>query len=682
MSHPRSRGAQRRPGYLRFQLEQLENRVLPCVETSLAGVDVDLNESHPETYPAILSEWLGSNSTGSGDDVVAFGDDPGLVVPAYSSLPGAPATIYLDFNGHFDSQWGSYSNVDTPAYDIDGDPSGFNATELNNIYLIWQHVAEDYAPFNVNVTTVSPPSFANGVAMRAAIGGNGSWTGGTYGGIGYINAFTNSIVNTAYIFPKNLGNGTPRYVADAVSHEIGHSFGLQHQSQYSGGNLVATYYSGPGDGTAPIMGNSYNATRSMWWYGTSTSPTTYQNDMAVIAGPTNGFGYRTDDHGNTTTTASTLTVTGTGDVSGSGLIGLMTDLDYFSFVTGSGTITLNVSVDIPFNILDSRLELRDASGNIVASADPSTEFGATITYNAGAGTYYLVVASHGISAGATATNYGFNVGSYSLSGTIIVGGATPPVAPSNLAATAISSSQINLSWTDNSSDEDGFRIERLSGANWVEIATVAANVTTWQNVGLTAGTTYTYRVRAYNAGGNSGYSTVASATTDPDGSIPAAPSNLVGQAKNRPTRRAVLTWTDNANNELGFKIERSSDGGSTWTHIQTTGANITTYTDASVVSGATYLYRVRAYNAAGDSAYSNSVTISFGNGKGNQGGPAFGLSDNITASTLASAAQGLNMAATTGTNSLATNTAQKLSKMRDVEQWSVFGTLDADGHVR
>lgn len=93
-----------------------------------------------------------------------------------------------------------------------------------------------------------------------------------------------------------------------------------------------------------------------------------------------------------------------------------------------------------------------------------------------------------------------------------------PAAPSTLTATAVSRSQINLSWTDNSSNEDGFKIERCRGANctkFTQIATVGPNITSYQNTGLWRNTTYRYRVRAYNAAGNSAYSNIASAKTLP-----------------------------------------------------------------------------------------------------------------------------------------------------------------------
>ncbi|MFQ5812711.1 MAG: M4 family metallopeptidase [Anaerolineae bacterium] len=90
-----------------------------------------------------------------------------------------------------------------------------------------------------------------------------------------------------------------------------------------------------------------------------------------------------------------------------------------------------------------------------------------------------------------------------------------PTPPTNLTATAVSQAQIDLSWTDNSNNESGFKIEQSPNgtSNWTQVATVGANVTTYSNTGLTCNTTYYYRVRAYNAGGDSTYSNTANATT-------------------------------------------------------------------------------------------------------------------------------------------------------------------------
>jgi len=100
---------------------------------------------------------------------------------------------------------------------------------------------------------------------------------------------------------------------------------------------------------------------------------------------------------------------------------------------------------------------------------------------------------------------------------------TVPIAPTSLTATAISTTQINLQWVDNSNDETGFKIERAlsSSGPGTQIATVGSNVVTYSNTGLTASTTYYYRVRANNAVGDSGYSNTASATTPANNYHPA-----------------------------------------------------------------------------------------------------------------------------------------------------------------
>jgi thermitase len=99
---------------------------------------------------------------------------------------------------------------------------------------------------------------------------------------------------------------------------------------------------------------------------------------------------------------------------------------------------------------------------------------------------------------------------------------SPPAAPGGLTAAAAASSQVNLAWSDNSSNEDGFAIERCQGSgcsNFAPIATVTPGVTSFVNNGLAANTTYSYRIRAYNTAGNSGYSNSATATT------PSAPTS-------------------------------------------------------------------------------------------------------------------------------------------------------------
>jgi hypothetical protein len=176
-----------------------------------------------------------------------------------------------------------------------------------------------------------------------------------------------------------------------------------------------------------------------------------------------------------------------------------------------------------------------------------------------------------------------------------------PQAPANLSASAVSTSQINLSWNDQSNNESGFKIERSTdNVNFSEITTAGSNVTSYSNTGLSSATTYYYRVRAFNAQGNSSYSNTASATTQ--GSVPGTPIGLTASALSKT--QIKITWGDNSTNETGFKIERSTNG-TTFTQIATVGANVSTYTNTGLAKNKTYWYRVRAYNGAGDSGYSN-----------------------------------------------------------------------------
>ncbi len=186
-----------------------------------------------------------------------------------------------------------------------------------------------------------------------------------------------------------------------------------------------------------------------------------------------------------------------------------------------------------------------------------------------------------------------------------------PEAPEDLEAVSISSSEIKLTWDDESDNEDGFKIERKkSGGSYTQIATVGKNVTSYTNKGLEAGTRYYYRVRAYNKEGNSPYSNEASAVTDED--VPEAPEDL--EAVSISSSEIKLTWDDESDNEDGFKIERKKSGGS-YTQIATVGKNVTSYTNKGLEAGTRYYYRVRAYNEEGNSPYSNEASATTGEGE-------------------------------------------------------------------
>jgi YD repeat-containing protein len=195
-------------------------------------------------------------------------------------------------------------------------------------------------------------------------------------------------------------------------------------------------------------------------------------------------------------------------------------------------------------------------------------------------------------------------------------GEDPPAAPGSLNGSAVSGTEINLTWSDNSNNETGFKVERStdSGSTFTEIAALSANVTSYNNTGLSPSTTYTYRVYAYNIYGNSGYSNEADVTTFPPGSPPSAPTGLGGTAVS--SSQIDLTWTDNSGDEDGFKVERSTDSGSTFSEITSISANVTSYSNTGLTASTTYTYRVYAYNNYGNSGYSNEVNVTTQSGGG------------------------------------------------------------------
>jgi fibronectin type III domain protein len=186
----------------------------------------------------------------------------------------------------------------------------------------------------------------------------------------------------------------------------------------------------------------------------------------------------------------------------------------------------------------------------------------------------------------------------------------PPAAPSNLTA-AMSGANVMLNWQDNSTNESQFYIERCQGAGcagFIGFGASGPNEPTWTDYNAAAGQSYSYRVRAWNlADGFSAYSNLATIVT-PGGTPapPNAPGNLAAQALS--TSQIRLTWVNNAANQDGVRIERCRGLICTnFTQIATVAGTATTYTNSSLAANTTYRYRVRAYNSAGASPYSNAA---------------------------------------------------------------------------
>ena len=182
----------------------------------------------------------------------------------------------------------------------------------------------------------------------------------------------------------------------------------------------------------------------------------------------------------------------------------------------------------------------------------------------------------------------------------------PPAAPSGLTQSGgATKTQLSLIWIDNSNNEQGFKVERSPNgtSDWTQVGTAGANITSYTDTGLVCGATYHYRVRAYNAAGHSAYSTSVAASTAACETPPAAPSALTKTGGTATD--LTLGWTDNSDNEDGFKVQQSPTGASDWAQVGATGANVAALSVPNLACGTTYHYRVYAYNTSGASGYSD-----------------------------------------------------------------------------
>jgi RTX calcium-binding nonapeptide repeat (4 copies) len=322
-----------------------------------------------------------------------------LDVPWLSSLPGAPVTIHLDFDGtpaflfnEDDDIWASGplagDNDPIPAFSLDNDFLNFSDPEINAINQIWQEVSEKYAPFDINVTTNPnqvPVGYPNGAAVHAIMGGmNSDWgqRDSSTLGVAFENAFTNDRPNSAFVFTGTIvarrNNGEPaikpetrHQIAGVAAHEVGHTFGLKHQSTVDGNNNVIVEYSDGDSNTAPIMGGSALIAnmnkRGLWWKGPSSERdgddleyTGIQDDLLTLLRPGNYVVSR--NH------SGTLTVdTATGTASGYGVIDTNGDVDDMGFNSIGSVVSFEVKNAQFGGMLTPTLELFPLGGSAPGS---------------------------------------------------------------------------------------------------------------------------------------------------------------------------------------------------------------------------------------------------------------------------------------------------------------------------
>jgi hypothetical protein len=352
-------------------------------EHDLAEHDHDHDsDAHQAGHAHTVDEELGPAALSllaatSGDDVFAL-----------HSRPGALRTIYLDVDGHvFSGTWWNDSapfrfpqGHRVPGFDRDGLSDSFDDGERAMLREVWARVAEDFAPFDVNVTTQEPhPDLLTRsgssdlrFGVRVVISSDsGLRTTCSCAGIAWLGTFdrtTNHLAaQVAFALPSAHTPAT--YLASTVSHEVGHTLNLHHHGSSNG----AAYYGGHGP-WAPIMGGGAVRALDTWSHGEYASaslPT--QDDLAIMA--TRGLPVLADDHGNTLATATPLSVS----EPVAGLLTTSGDVDVFRIVWPGGPLRVEARAAPVGPNLDLAVQVLAATGTVLATLD------APLGWSSGAG---------------------------------------------------------------------------------------------------------------------------------------------------------------------------------------------------------------------------------------------------------------------------------------------------------
>lgn len=353
---------------------------------------------------------------------------------ALHTRPGASKVIYLDFNGHtttgtpWNTNFSGGADIVTPPFDTDGNPSSFSDAELAAIQEVWRRVAEDYAAWDVDVTTEDPgiealrrTSLNDAIhGSRCVIGGSSlQWLGTNAGGVAYVGSFGGQVAATTtlndtpcFVFPTQLAGSAP-YIAEAASHEIGHTLGLYHSGQTNG----TEYYTGHAD-WAPIMGVGYYKSVTQWTRGDYPLANNQQDQVTLISGK---IARLADEHGNSSTSAAAVSGS---QLNAGGVISDRADRDWFKITSNVGTVNVTAEAASPSANLKIGISLVDASGLVLAHGTPNG-MGATLSVPVTGGDYHLVI--DGVGNGDALTGYT----DYSSLGRFRLTGSWPAVGPVN-----------------------------------------------------------------------------------------------------------------------------------------------------------------------------------------------------------------------------------------------------------
>jgi autotransporter-associated beta strand protein len=525
-------------------------------------------------------------------------------VPSYNSnvvslqsYPGSPAVLLLDFFGGYTPTWGGVTYVA---------PASANNTTIKDL---WKRVAEDFMPFNINVTTDLRVYQAAPAASRQRC------------------CFTDTPITAAgvaYFGSWNWGNDTPCWSVYAIgkpgaevgAHEPGHTLGLAHQTQDipNGTNTTHNeYYGGQGSGAvgwAPIMGVGYYQPVSTWAKGEYQFAGNTSDALLTITTANNNVGYRPDDTGNTLATSRYLEVYSNNTASAEGVIEQKGDTDAFQFTTTGGAVSLTANPVGDWSDLAVMATLADATDTIIASNSPQTVLTATITTNLPAGTYTFRVTGAGRNDPLTNgfSNYA-SLGYYSITGS--VAGARLPTrlsvmehATNNTVAGSVTANNPNsnpLVYAITAGNTGGTFSVDSNG-----VVRVSNNALLDYNK-LATSTMYAVQLELFMNITNLNDPTLTELNRRVVIAVqqvaPLVPTALTARANT--SLRINLAWIGSFG-ASNFNVKRSTvHGGSYTTVASPSDAN---YTDGGLTNGVTYYYVVSAVNTNGESANSLEAT--------------------------------------------------------------------------
>ena len=369
----------------------------------------------------VCSPGIGAGQAAATDGTLRKPVAAAAAMPVINTRPGAKGVIFVDFDGETvtDPVWNAGQTINAA-------PSALASDQILQVLAI---SAQDYAPFDVTFTTDSALYAATpaGRRMHVVVTPTDTAAPGS-GGVAYIDSWSGAgrafrSDTVCWVFNQNV-----KSIAEAVSHEVGHTLGLSHDGQTG----VTEYYAGNGGGVAtptswaPIMGVGYSKSLVQWSKGEYAQANNTEDDIALIARSANQIGFIQNELPNG---PKLLPLTGE-TFSAEGLLRTATSVDSYQFSTAGGALTAAVAPTSANSDVDVKLELTDLSGATIVLSDLADALSASISRTLAAGTYRLTVrpAGSGVKpVGGYTTGYSAygSVGRYTLSGSVQGASAAP-----------------------------------------------------------------------------------------------------------------------------------------------------------------------------------------------------------------------------------------------------------------